>query len=154
MKDYAPQYTKRERFILAAKIASWAVPLFIALKFWFLPWFKEYAEVAHCYDYGAFTGVHVVFYGLFAGLPLLFALIFLVLDGKKCLKIIKFGQLPIPGEKVVSPTKYVYGFKAKIRAYVFIVVISIFLGLGVQGYFWANDIIYNPNNIYPECKNS
>jgi len=88
------------------------------------------------------------------GLPLLFAFIFIVLDGGKFIKILKYGQFPVPGEKVTEPTKYVYGFKVKLRAYYFILVILFIVGLSIRGYFWANEIIYNPNINYPECKNS
>jgi hypothetical protein len=154
MDEYAPQYSKRERISLAIKLIALIFPFFIALKFWLLPWFSEYAKNAHCYNYGSFTGVHVVFYGLFVGVPLFISLLLVAVGGKKIFKIIQLGQYPLPGEKVSTPTKYVYGFRAKINSYIFILCLLIFVGLAVKGYVWATEIINNPKAEHAECKNS
>jgi hypothetical protein len=141
VKRYAPIYTKNERIKYFVKHALWVVPSFIFTQFWFFPFLDNYSKVAHCFDYGVLTGTHLVLYGVFVGLPLLLALLVFFTKGKKSLKIIKYGQDPLPNEKVFTKTAYIYGTKAKLRAYGVLAYILLALGLGVFGYFWANETI-------------
>lgn len=138
---YAPEYTTKERMIIGLKIFGWMVPLTAALNFWFFPWLKQYSENAHCYQYGNFTGLHIILYGLFVGFPLLMTSVMVIIEGKRTVKIIKLGQSPLPGEKVLSPTKYIYGTQARIKAYLFLAIILFGLGSSVAGYFWAQPLI-------------
>ena len=139
--DYAPEYTTKERINIFLKTLAWAAPLVAALQFWFFPWLNQYVANAHCYQYGNFTGLHIIFYGLFIGLPLLMACMLLILEGKRSINIIKLGQSPLPSEKVLRPTKYIYGTQAKLKAYLFFAIMLLVLGLSVQGYFWAQPLI-------------
>jgi len=154
MSEYAPEYTKKERVVLVAKHMAWAIPLVAATKMWFFPWFGAYAERAHCYDYGYVTGTHLVFYFVFVAIPIGSALAIFSIEGVRSLKIIRLGQNPLPGEKVLRKTKYKYGVKAKIQPYIVLLVLVFLLGLGIKGIFWANDIIYDPNNKQLVCSNS
>ena len=151
MPEYAPEYTKRERVFLVLKHAAWAVPLFLITKFWFFPWFEAYITTAHCINYGVFTGSHIVFYSLFIGLPLLLAIVILLIEGPRSLKIIKIGQNPLPNEKVLSKKKYTYGNKAKIKPVLFFMATLVLLGMAFKGFFWANNIISKQNNNPPPC---
>jgi hypothetical protein len=146
MNEYAPEYTKKERFILVLKYMAGALPLLLIIKYWFFPWFEGYAAKAHCYNYGVFTGLHVVFYGVFVGIPLLLAIVVFLIEGPRSIKVFKLGQNPLPTEKVFSQTKYTYGSKAKIKPLIFFVALVFLLSLSFKGVFWANDIIYNPSN--------
>lgn len=131
--DYAPLHTTRERLIMAAKTFAWAIPLLLLTNYGFLPWWKHYTANAQCYHYGSFTGVDVVFYGLFAGLPLLLTItvgLYLIL---RAIKILKAGQDPLPGEKVLQKTRYKRGKKAKVHAIVLLLFPLIFLVIGVWG---------------------
>lgn len=139
--DYAPEYTTKERINIFLTVLAWGGPLVAALQFWFFPWLKQYSANAHCYQYGSFTGLHIIFYGLFIGLPLLMTCLLLILEGKRSINIIKLGQTPLPGEKVLAPTKYIYGTQAKLKAYLFFAIILFVMGLSVQGYFWAQPFI-------------
>jgi hypothetical protein len=139
--EYAPEYTTKERINIILKTLVWAGPLVAAFKFWFFPWFKQYSANAHCYQYGSFTGLHIIFYGIFIGLPLLTACMILIIGGKRSINIIKLGQFPLPSEKVLKPTKYIYGTQAKLKAYLFFALLLFALGLSVQGYFWAQPLI-------------
>jgi len=153
MNYYATEYTRKERTMFVLKHLIWVLPLFAVTKFWFLPWLEGYAEVAHCYNYGEFTGIHVVFYGLFVGLPLLSAIILFIGEGPRSIKVIQLGQSPLPNEKVFTPTKYKYGVKAKIKPYIFFAILVFLLGLSVRGVFWANDIIaLSSGKELPQCQ--
>ena len=140
MSEYAPEYSRRERVILIARHLAWLLPLFAVTKYWFFPWLDRYVGNAHCYDYGWVTGVELVYYGIFVGLPLHIVLVFLFVEGRRSYKVIRVGQNPLPGEKVFKPTKYSYGVRAKIKPYLFFMVMAFLIGLSIRGIFWANDI--------------
>jgi len=152
--DYAPEYTKQERIKLALKIAAWAIPIVVILKYWLFPLLEDYADLAHCCDYGFVTGTQALFYGLFIGMPLSFAVVLFAIEGTKNIKIFRLEQFPLPGEKVLSPTKYVYGVKAKVRSVLFFGVLIFLIGLSIRGYYWANEIIEIPVKDMSACENS
>lgn len=149
MSEYAPEYTTKERVIFLAKHLAWAIPLVAATQFWFFPWFEEYAENAHCYDYGSFTGTHVVFYFVFVAIPIGSALTIFAIEGARSIKVLKLGQSPLPGEKVFSRTKYKYDLKATLAPCALLLTLVFLVGLGIRGIFWANEIIYNASNSPP-----
>lgn len=155
MNEFAPEYSKKERVTLLLKHMAWAVPLFVVTKYLFFPWLEVYSENAHCYSYGSITGIEVLFYGLFVGLPLLSAILLFLLEGPNCIKIIRLGQSPLPGQKVFKPTKYTYGFRAKLKPFFLFLTMAFFVGLSIKGVYSANQTInmVSPNEL-PTCKSS
>lgn len=140
-QQYAPLYSTRERIRWLLITLAWAVPLFAATQLLFFPWLRGYAALAHCQDYGAFTGIQALYYGLCVGLPLSLAVMLLAVSGRRDLRIIRTGQYPPPGEKVMRPTPYRYGFSARLMGYMGLACAAALLALSVQGIFWANAII-------------
>lgn len=138
--DYSPEYTKKERVIILLKTFSWAIPLFLATKFWFFEWLSEYAENANCYNYGDINGVHLVFYGLFLFMPLSFAVILFLIEGKRSIKIIRLGQNPLPNEKLFEPTRYKYGLAAIIQPVGMFSIMLFLIGLAVWGGYQAYEL--------------
>ena len=155
MNEFAPEYSMKERVALLLKHMAWAVPLCVVTKYLFFPWLEGYSENAHCYRYGNITGTEVLFYGLFVGLPLLSALLLFLLEGPNSIKIIRLGQSPLPGQKVFKPTKYTYGFRAKLKPFFLFFAIAFFVGLSIKGVYSANQTInmVNPNEL-PTCKSN
>ncbi|MES2820043.1 MAG: hypothetical protein V4812_13765 [Pseudomonadota bacterium] len=141
MQHYAPLYNTRERVRLSLITLAWVVPLIAAGQLLFLPWLRGYAALAHCQDYGVFTGVQALFYGVCVGLPLLFAVTLLAVMGRRSLRIIRLGQCPLPHEKVLRPTPYRYGFRARLMGYIPLALIAAMLALSVHGCSVANQII-------------
>lgn len=139
MNEFAPEYSKRERIAFAIKYLTLGVIVVGLVQYQFLPWLQRYIPTAHCYKYGEITGTEVVFYGLFVGLPLFGAIIMLLLEGPNCIKIIRLGQSPLPGQKVLKPTRYIYGQRAKLKSYFFLLAVLLLLGLAGKGVFWASD---------------
>ncbi|MEY8241014.1 MAG: hypothetical protein RPT25_11760 [Cycloclasticus sp.] len=153
MNKFAPEYTKKERVNFIIKTLLWAAPLFAVTKFWFFPWFENYAENPHCYDYGYFTGVQVVFYGTFVFMPLMFAVVFFMVDGRRSLKVIKLGQNPLPEEKVFKKTAYSYGAKAKVKPFIMLFFIVFLVLFSIYGYFSATEIIISAEDkVMPVCE--
>lgn len=141
MAEWAPQYSKGERFRLLLFHVAWAAPLFLVTELVYFPWFKGYMETAHCHRYGSINGLELVIYSLFIGLPLGLALLALGMDGRQSFQVLRLGQLPLPGAKVFRPTRYVYGHRARIKPLVFCLLVLFLSGLSVQGFFWADAMI-------------
>lgn len=141
--DYAPEYTKRERIEIALKNLAWAIPVVFICEFWLFDWFAEYSNNANCYKYGSINGVHLVFYGLFVFMPLLFAIILCLTEGRRSIKVFRLGQNPLPNEKVFSTTSYKYGLAAKAQPIVVLSVMLFLIGLSVWGGFQAHDLTRN-----------
>jgi hypothetical protein len=143
MREYAPEYTKRERIIYVLKLLAWVIPIALFLKLWFFEWLTEFSRNANCYNYGSINGVHLVVYGLFVIMPLSFALVLFLIEGRRSIKIIKLGQNPLPNEKVLNPTKYKYGFAAKIQPFIMLSSILCLVGISVWGGFQAYETSKN-----------
>ncbi len=153
MNEFAPEYSKKEKVLLMLKHIAWAIPLILIAKLVFFPWFENYVNNAHCYKYGNITGTEVVFYGLLVGLPLSLVGLLLLLEGSNCIRILQLAQSPLPGEKVFKPTKYVYGFRAKLKPLFIFIVLVLLVGLSINGIYLAKKIIgkVNPEKV-PACK--
>ncbi len=140
MSEYAPEYTKRERIVLVLKMLAWAIPTYLVAQFWFFDWLSEYSENANCYNYGNINGVHLVLYGLFVFMPLSLGIILFLFEGVRSIKVIKFGQNPLPNEKVFRPTKYKYGAAAKVQPLGIFSIIIFLAGLSIWGGFQAHEL--------------
>jgi hypothetical protein len=138
--EFAPEYTKKERIWLIVKNLIWFTPILVFCELWFFDWLGEYAKVAHCYEYGPIKGTHLIMYGLFVGLPFTLATLLFVLEGVKAIKVIKVGQFPLPGQKVVKPTKYKYGNAARISGALLIAAVMFLFGLAAWGFVQAKEI--------------
>ncbi len=155
MTDFAPQYTRAERIALLLRHLAWAVPLLLVAQFGFFPWFRQYAETAHCQWYGSFGGLHLVFYGVFAGIPLFCALLLLALEGRRSLAILRLGQSPLPGEKTLRPTRYRRGLRARLQVALLLATVLALLGLTLYGAHAAQAIIALQDAAeLPACRNA
>lgn len=152
--EFALEYSMRERVKLLFKYFLIFLPLFAVSKWWFFPWLTEYMEVAHCYSYGEITGIHLVFYGLFVGIPLFMFIFIFFTEGIKNIRVFKLGQHPLPGEKVFKPTKYTYGKAAKIKTLPVFFVLVVLLGFSVYGISAASNIISMVEKRELNCINS
>ncbi|MDX1802580.1 MAG: hypothetical protein R3292_00765 [Alcanivorax sp.] len=146
MTAWAPQYSRVERVRLLLLHGSWALPLVLFLQFAFFPWFEGFVQIAHCQHYRLFdgdqvTGLQLVIYGLFVGLPVMLALTVLALEGRRSYRSLRLGQFPLPGEKVWRPTRYLYGGKARLRAGLFFLLVALLLAFCMQGYVWAGQFM-------------
>src|SRR6478736_6486360 len=113
--EYAPMYSKQEKIKIITKNLAVLIPVYLFMQLWFFPKMSEYSGNANCHIYGPLTGAHIVFYGVFVGIPLS-VVIFLIPSALRAVKVYKLGQFPLPGEKVMELTKYTYGTRAKVQA--------------------------------------
>ncbi len=152
--EFAPQYSKQEKIKLIAVMLIGGALVMGINHYWFFPELRQYGEHAHCFNYGSFTGAHVMMYFVFAALPLIMSISLFLLVGPRELRVIQTGQNPPPDEKTFKPTRYVYGWRARIRSYVGLGALLVIFGMGILGYFWANELIDRlglPDSS-PECE--
>jgi hypothetical protein len=140
MSEFAPLYSTRERVALALKMLAVAAPIYIVGFYWLFPWLQDYFETANCDRFGAVSGLELLLYGLFVGMPLSMALLFWLIEGSNCLRVWRLGQSPLPGEKVFRKTRYRYGAAARIRPMVIFALIAILVGVAIRGGFVAREL--------------
>lgn len=68
------------------------------------------------------------------------AAIFFLTEGRRAIKVFKVGQNPLPGEKVFRPTRYKYGFAAKIQPLSIFAIILFFIVMSIWGSFQADEL--------------
>ena len=144
-EDFAPEYSKKEKLYLLAKYLVPAGFFIVFMEYYLLPKFEFYVENIGCYDYNWFTGYELVFYGLFSGFPLVLAVVLFYIEGFRSLKVIELNQNPLPNEKVWKPTKYSYGFRAKIKPLAFLFTLFVLFILGVFGAYKAHKFLTSTN---------
>jgi hypothetical protein len=105
MDEFAPLYSTRERIGIALKMLAVAASLYLPAHFWFIPWLENYISFANCYYYGDISGMHLLIYGIFVFAPLSLALLIWLLEGRRCLEVLRIRQNPLPGEKVLRKTR-------------------------------------------------
>ena len=139
--EYAEEATKAERARhVVVGLAVGAVSVTVG-KLWLFPLFQEFANTAHCRVIFGFSGIDVLFFGVFVGVPLLPALLLLAAFAPRGYKTIRFSRFPPEGEKVFRPTRIRRGAKAKAIGYLHILApLSLFL-IAIWGIPQAKSII-------------
>ncbi|HEU4653876.1 MAG TPA: hypothetical protein VFS47_07810, partial [Steroidobacteraceae bacterium] len=92
--EFAEQYTKKERlrFVLVGLIVGSAFML--GWEAWVLPRWTEFVRTSPCHEFAGVSGVTLVFYSLFVGLPLSSALLVAAVTTRRGLKILRDRQDP------------------------------------------------------------
>ncbi|MDM5177893.1 hypothetical protein PO883_11890 [Massilia sp. DJPM01] len=139
--EFAEQYTRAERLRLALIILPPALALLLAAKLWFSPWLAAFAATAGCRDIGGVNGIVVLNYGLFVGLPLLFAALAGLVLGVPGYRSLRSGQFPAPGTKVFSPRRIVRGWRATLYGTVHLLPAGYLLGVMIWGCFAAGEAV-------------
>lgn len=141
MSDFAPLYSFGERISIALKILSVALPVYLAGYYWLFPRLAHYAQTASCDDFGGISGLQLLVYGAFVGIPLTMALLVWLIEGARSIRAWKLGQSPLPGEKVLRKSRYRYGAAARLRPAVVFTVVLLLIGAAAWGGFEARQLI-------------
>ena len=136
--EYAPLYSRKERIRIALMLAVILAPIALISHFWLIPWISAYAELANCYTYGDINGLQLLLRVAFVYLPLSFAIFLLLLLGRRCIRIIQARQDPLPGAKVLRPTRYRYGNTALILPAVVLLIVIVITCFAIWGSFQAD----------------
>ena len=138
--EFAAEYTRIERirFLVIGMLAGALVVL--SSKMWLFPWLREFATSAPCRKVLGIEGVTVLWYGLFVGIPLQVAVLFIATVGWRGYKILRDGQVPPFNEKVFRPTRIRRGFKAKMIGYINLLAVFPPIALTIWGGFQAEEL--------------
>ena len=141
MAEFAPLYSTRERILIALKLLAVAAPVYLAGYYWLFPWLRQYAQTANCEYFGGISGLQLLVYGVFVGIPLSMALLVWLIEGARAVRVWKLGQHPLPGEKVLRRTRYRYGAAARLRPAAVFAILILLIGAAIRGGFRAPGVI-------------
>jgi hypothetical protein len=102
---------------------------------WFSPFITWYIKTSHCHSPFGYSGVSVMWYSLFVGLPSVSALlsgVYLIPIG---IKGLIHEQFPPKGVKVYKPTKIIRGWKSQQKSIFCLLFPVFFVAIAVWGYF-------------------
>lgn len=136
--EFAPLYSRRERWRILLKIALILVPVAVIFFLWFLPWLNTFLLSAHCQTLFGFNALTVTMVLMLALPPLLLALFLGVSEGPKSWQVYQLRQTPLPGEKVMKPTPYRYGTRALLRPIALLVIILLLVFFAVWSLWMVN----------------
>jgi hypothetical protein len=132
-EEFAEEYSTSERIRIAAVGLALGALLVGAGNWWFFPWLREFAATAGCSSVFGVNGRTVLFYGVFAGLPLMAALIVLVTAGRRGFRILKERRMPPSGEKVFRPTRIQRGPQVRLAGWLNLLAAVLPLALAAWG---------------------
>lgn len=110
---YAPQYSKAERQKRILHALLLAAPLIISIEYLLLPWLRSAIQAAPCYQWQNWSGLELLWYGLFVGLPASIGLIQLLLSLPQALASFRQRQYPPAGVKTFRPVQIRQGVVAQ-----------------------------------------
>ena len=132
--EFAEEYSKKEKIRIIILIILFAILATIVGEKWLFPCISWYVNTVQCHSLFGLSGILVLLYSLFAGLPLLCAFLMGILLLPLGVKGIKQGQYPPKGSKVLKPTKIIKGRKAKVLALICIIIPLSFVLMAAWGF--------------------
>lgn len=115
--EFAPKHSRATKIRVVALYLLAGGATVLLSQAWLFPALSAFASSADCREVFGVSGVKVLFYGLFLGVPLFCALVVGLTIGRRGYRILRDGQLPPIGEKVFRPTRITRGTKAKWAGY-------------------------------------
>lgn len=133
--EYAEEFTKGDK--LRRILLAMLLGLFIMITHnkWVFPFISWYADTAHCHTPLGYSGISVLWYSLFVGLPLLCAFIIGVVTVPVGYRGIIQKQFPPKGMKVYKPTKILRGWKGHLKSVLHLLIPTLLILLSIWGYF-------------------
>lgn len=132
--EFAETYSRGERIRFALiGIVVGALALG-AWKLWALPWIAGFADAAPCRSVLGINGATVLWFGLFVGLPMLFAIVLAIEPGRHGFAILRDGQYPPRGAKTLRPIRIRLGTSARWIGYLHVLACVPFMAIALWGY--------------------
>lgn len=139
--EFAEEHSLPDKIRLLVTYLAVGAGAVFATQTWLFPAIREFAGSAHCREVLGFSGVSVLFYGLFVAMPLGIALVIGLTMGRRGYRILRDGQVPPIGEKVFRPTRIERGQKAKLQGYAQKYSFLLLLAIAVWGFPQAGQLI-------------
>ena len=153
--EYAEEFSKPEKIKRICLAMLLGVLGLIINEKWYLPFINWYVSTVHCHTPFGYSGISVMWYSIFVGLPLLCAFIIGVFSIPIGCKGLMHKQFPPKGMKVYNPTKILRGWKGNVKSIFFLLIPISLILFSVWGYFQATDLLQKvPNDFdYSVCEN-
>lgn len=140
LPEFAAEYTPAQKIRLLVFYLFAGGATVLLSEGWLFPAISLFAASAHCREVFGFPGLTVLFYGLFVGIPLFFALVASLTISRRGYRILRDGQSPPIDEKVLRPTRIVRGSKAKLTGYFQLLSPLPLLAFAAWGLLQANQL--------------
>jgi hypothetical protein len=141
LPEFAEEHSLSDKIRLIVIYLAVGAAVVLVAKTWLLPAIHEFTVTAHCREVLGFSGLSVLFYGLFVAMPLSVALLVGLTMGRHGYRVLRDGQLPPIGEKVFRPTRIERGRKAKLIGYVQMYSFLLPLAIAVWGLTQVSGLI-------------
>jgi hypothetical protein len=151
LPEFAEEYNLRERVRLLVVGLAFACAFVLPWKLWLLPAYTSFVASADCLSVFGIAGSAVLWYGLFVGLPLIVALVVACMEGRYGLKILRDGQCPPVGVKVLRRTRIKRGAAARRAGYLNLFAFTPLLAIAVWGFFQAEWLSKMSPLKHPAC---
>jgi len=138
--EYAEEFSKPEKFKRIFLFLLLGILVFIINEKWYLPFINWYTETVHCHTPLGYSGISVMWYSLFVGLPLFCALIIGVVTVPIGYKGVIHQQFPPKGMKVYKPTKILRGWKGNVKSIFHLLIPTFLILFAVWGYFQVDHL--------------
>jgi hypothetical protein len=140
LPEFAQEYDFRDRVRLVLLGLAIGAAVILPFKLWLLPAFVAFAASGKCQSVFGMPGSMLISYGLFVGLPLSFALVLAGMGGRNGFKILRDGQYPPIGVKVLRRTRIRRGAAARRIGYLNLLMFTPFLALAIWGLFQSETL--------------
>lgn len=134
-QEFADEYTKQEKIRFVILYLTAALFIYITHEQWVFPWLRWYASTAYCHSVFGYSGILILWAGLFVGLPIFLGLLIGTCTVWPGIKTLKQGQYPPKGSKVFKPTKILRGKAATFRGLSLLLAPCLFVAVAIWGAF-------------------
>lgn len=133
--EYAEEFSKQEKYKRILLFLLIGVLCLIINEKWYLPFLNWYVDTVHCHTPLGYSGISVMWYSLFVGIPLFCAFIIGVVTAPIGYKGIIHKQFPPKGMKVYKPTKILRGWKGNLTSVFYLLIPTFLILFSIWGYF-------------------
>ena len=120
---------------------------------WVFPYITWYASTAYCHNPLGYSGISVLWYFLFVGLPMFSAILIGAYTVPIGIKGLKHNQFPPKEMKVYKPTKIIRGWRANTKSLIHLLGPLLFVAFGIWGSFQVDNQPNSPETFdYSICK--
>ena len=122
---------------------------------WVFPYIGWYANTVYCHIPLGYSGIMVLWYSLFVGMPLFCGLLFAIPSVPIGVRGLRDKQFPPKGFKVYKPTKILRGWRAKAKSLSYAFSALLFVALAIWGSFQVDVMPNEPEAFdYSICESA
>lgn len=138
--EYAPEHSEAYRRCYVALVITLFACALVASKLWLFPALQQFMSTAHERCVMGIAGTRVLADGVMVGLPLFVVVILALTLGRRGVRILLVGQVPLPGEKVFKKTPIRRGAVARWIGACHVLVCALPMGIAAWGMLHADEL--------------